>query len=432
MAKLNPYDILGVDRDSTDDEIRKAYRKLALKFHPDKVIDPEEKASNEMKFKEITTAYEILSNGEYVEEMEEEYEGQGYGFNFGDDFMNFFNEGRNAHPMGGHPQREDESTNEATQIEIEVTLKDLYNGKNVKFQLTRNVICTLCDGNCWRRRKNGDLYSPPVLSCTKCKGAGYVERLVGDSPFFQYVQRISCRKCFGKGEYTAKPTSDKNKCKLCHGEGLIKEKQQLLVTIPRGSENSNTIIFKEKGDEDLRTRRAGDIVFRLKLHDEPNGGDPDILVTKEGTDLHMNIEIPLIEAISGTQGRFLTKTFDDRVLKLTMPQGKVLRPGDTIVIKGEGWPKTPNGTEFGDMFVHVNVEFPPDNWISERNDITTLTNVLPAGKSDDGHAQTGDANNAEFVKDYEILKATDEGTRSSNTKTASRPPAQGLYKCSIQ
>lgn len=377
----SPHEILGVSQDATKEEIKKAYRKLALRYHPDKVIDPEEKIESEIRFKEITTAYEILYHDKPQNSKQD----------FNDDFMNFFNE-------------EQEKKSKDVQIDIELTLKELYNGKVLKFQLTKDVICSLCLGNGWRHRKNGELYTPPFTTCKDCNGQGYIEKKRTRQTFFntmEFIEQVTCVKCHGQGKYRPRPTTEKNKCKQCHGDGLVKESKPVSVNVPRGSDYDDRIRVIGEGDENLTGEKPADIVFTFKKKD----GSSDLTsLERIDNDLHTSLTVSLADAITGFQDRFLTKTYDDRILNLSIPKGKVLRPGNIIKVKGEGWPYKESGPDyrFGDLYVSINIEFPPDNWYTEKSDLVQIRTILPEIRNPTSD-NTNNPQNTETVNDFEIV-----------------------------
>lgn len=413
MSSKSPYEILGIEKDATKIEIKKAYRKLALKYHPDKVINPNDKIENEIKFKEITTAYELLINDQY-------HENDAANSN-DDDFFNFFNQSQFTHPQ----------TTIDPPIPLPLTLKELYNGKNIKFQLNKDDLCSLCEGSGWKRRKNGDLYTPPIIDCTICSGHGFIEQIV-DQGFFQYRQRIECKKCHGRGKYIARPTNGKNKCKNCNGVGICKQSSFITIEVVRGMEFGGKIIMSEQGDYVLEWKRHNDLIFEIV---EKPLNDPQIKYCKLPTthDLTMNITIPLCDALTGIQNLYLTKTFDDRFLYLTTPVGKVIKPGDVIKIVGEGWPYD-HGTTFGDLYIKINIEFPPNNWMSEKNDIIKLQNVLPRDKTNTSASEKiNNPLNSETIKTFDIVTSLPNGNTNPNPNNTYKNTQQNKdSQCCVQ
>lgn len=430
---MNPYQILEISEEATEVEIRKAYKKQALRYHPDKVTDPAEKEANEIKFKEITHAYEILTNKN----------GTGHS-SFDDpddaDFMNFFTQDFSGYDNGPPPPPPNTMKNEDVVIEIKLTMKELYNGKNIKFQLSRNVVCELCEGNGWKRRKNGNLYDPPLIDCRKCSGKGYTERKLRTPFGFNTIQRRACTKCMSHGKVRARPTSDKNKCKKCRGDGLLKVDENVTISIPRGYVEGDKITLKKLADQTLDGKEPGDIIFVVKQEKNISVKSPNF--EKRGNNLYMTTTISLLEAISGFESKFLTETFDDRKLTWSSAKGKVIRPGDILKISNEGWPisdESKHNLSFGDLYVTINIEFPPDNWFSEKNDLIQLQNILPEGRQSTKIEL--DPRNSENITNYEIvneLPSVEEHRGSNNPYENANPynspggMPQGAPECATQ
>ncbi|KAK5773663.1 Xdj1p PWA37_004940 [Arxiozyma heterogenica] len=414
-TKKSPYEILGLERDATEQEIRKAYKQLALKYHPDKVIDPDIKIENEVKFKEITVAYELLISGEYQSDDDIPNE-------YNDDFFDFFggfnysyNNNHHSHRSHGQNYSENQREQNEQAIPLLLTLKELYNGKTIKYQLRRDVLCTLCQGNGWKRKKNGALYSPPVIRCSKCKGQGYMERVINEG-FFQYVQKIKCQKCQGKGEYEARPNNDKNKCRQCNGKGLHAETSVLTIDVFRGMKFGDKISIKKSGDYDLSTNVIKDLIFEIKEKEMKQNEMKNINFNKAGDrDCMMEVTVPLSDALIGIKNKFLTRTFDDRLLYLNVPLGKVIRPGDILKVSGEGWPYKVNGQiKFGDLYIKCNIEFPPDNWFTEKNDLFAIHNLLPHSTVKEEN-EIKDPMNSEFISNFDIVTSFPDEHKENKT-----------------
>ncbi|CAB4255483.1 similar to Saccharomyces cerevisiae YLR090W XDJ1 Putative chaperone, homolog of E. coli DnaJ, closely related to Ydj1p [Maudiozyma barnettii] len=431
---MNPYEVLEISEEATEVEIRKAYKKQALRYHPDKVIDPAEKEANEIKFKEITHAYEILTNKDSNNGF---FGGDEYDNEDDADFRNFFTQDFN----GGPPPPPPQTKNPDVIIEIELTTTELYNGKNIKFQLSRAMVCGTCEGNGWRRRKNGNLYEPPLIDCSKCHGKGFTERTMRTPFGFSTVQRLACTKCASIGKVRARPNSEKNRCKKCHGEGLVQVSETVTVSVPRGYTANDRITLHKQADQTLDGKDPGDIVFVIKEKATSTTGN----MKRHDKDLFMSTTVTLMEAIGGFQDKYLMKTYDSRTLTWSTPSGKVLRPGDIIKVSGEGWPistdKTSHSVTFGDLYVTINIEFPPDNWVNEKNDLLQLRNILPGVKKSKEDTMPIDAKNCEHINSFEIVHELpkDEPNTSDNDNRQEgeanphpHPHPQGVPECSTQ
>lgn len=406
MTKL--YEVLGVAPGASQTEIKKAYRKLALQHHPDKVADEVLREESEIKFKEITAAYEILSD----EDSRKKYDvygddvpgagGGGGGDPFGDDdFMNFFRTyaggGFYDEPRQPYPEEEDGSVRTSdARIPLKLSMKDLYNGKTFKFRSKRNVLCDRCQGSGLRKKFQQHPRKPVV--CQSCEGHGHKERIKRVAQGFVIRETVKCERCNGKGRTT--PTKPEDHCKKCHGQCVISEEKTLTVYIPRGSRNGDIVKLEGEADQEP-DKVTGDLLFVIEEN-------PETLTNLErrGDDLHTRLKISLSEAITGFE-KVVTTTLDDRILKLKIPQGKVIRPGNYIRLENEGWPLDDSGNKFGDMYVQVHIEFPPDNWFSEKSDAEVLRTLLPEVPNA-RVADAGDLNNTETVIDYSVVKSADE------------------------
>jgi DnaJ family protein A protein 2 len=237
------YKILGVPKTATPDEIKKAFRKHALKEHPDKGGDPE-------KFKELSTAYEVLSDGEkrkvYDKYGEEGLSGGGAGASGFGDIFDLFGMGGGGRKQGGPsgPKKV-----KPTVKEVVVTLEDLYNGKEFDFEIERHRVCAKCNGL-------GGIDASAVQTCKGCKGRGMRTVMMQLAPGM-YSQRTGpCDECDGKGE----SINEAKKCKTCNGKKLQKEKKKLKVEIDKGAPNGERYTIHGEGDE-IPDAEAGDVII---------------------------------------------------------------------------------------------------------------------------------------------------------------------------
>lgn len=404
MTRL--YEVLGVEVSATEGEIRKAYRKLALKYHPDKV-SPELRDESEIKFKEITEAYEILSdehkrneydlgggpnnnrNGNPFDDFNFDFEfsnGGGHGANFFDegDFAQFFtgNGGNGNRKTNNHRDFNQRQTSKDLDItfDIDVTLSDLYFGKLIKKTYKRKIICVKCKGN--GLRKNA-----VKITCPICNGQGITQeyRRMGGMTF---AQRVECNQCEGLGIYS-RPD---DKCRKCKGNLVIDDENIVEFKIERGSPNIGTVEMSDMGNEypNIKTGKAI-LNFKFIQDDELNNNS---MFFRDGDNLFTKISINLVDALCGFENNRLIKTIDNRWLNIKIPMGKVLKPGDSIIIKGEGMP-IPNSylSSHGDLYVGVEIIFPKDNWMLERNDKNRLIDVLGHVNSKENESKSKDASN---------------------------------------
>lgn len=325
------YDTLGVSKDADEKEIRKAYRKLAVKHHPDK-------GGDEKQFKEISAAYEILSDKEAREKYDKYgLEGvadenvSGHGFN---DLFSMFFGGQGGGGRRGGGRRKGPSVNHP----LKVSLEDLYNGKTVKLAVNRKVI-------------EGE-----ASTCSKCRGQGAVMeiRQIGPGMITQ-VQR-TCEECSGQG-YSAKMKS---------------ERKVLEVHVEKGMKHNEKVTFREMGDE-TPNMETGDVNFIIQ-EKEHN------LFKRKGADLLLVKELSLNQALCGF--KFLVKQLDGRQLCIESKPGEIIKPETdgqnpfVKVVPDEGMPSRGNPFVKGNLYVLFRVKFPEDGELSD-DCIKTLRKVLP-------------------------------------------------------
>lgn len=425
------YEILGVEIDATQLEIKKAYRKAALQHHPDKVADESLREESEVRFKEIAAAYEVLGDEEKRARYDKYGDADGSDFFNGPSefedaaFMNFF------HSFGSNPQNAYDHYGEQkvdrsadVQVPLNVSMADCYNGKSFKFQSKRTLVCDRCLGSGWRRR-NGHVVPPPQVECKKCGGQGFKQRIRRLAPGFATTENITCPTCDGRGKCASKPNNDKNKCKKCVGTGVTTESKSLTVSLPRGSRQDDQIVLEGEADQEVGKSQTGNLVFTIKEGTEcPDGVD----LQRHGFDLITHLTLSLAEAITGFS-KTLTKTLDGRILQLQIPPGKVIRPGNIIQIPHEGWPI--DTTTSGDLYVVVHIEFPPDNWFSERSDLTQVKNVLP-GETNNNAAVEDDPGNTETVTNINIVEEIPDPSQDDRFRSRDDDKANDFPGCAQQ
>ncbi|ORY28306.1 hypothetical protein BCR39DRAFT_535402 [Naematelia encephala] len=347
------YDLLGVSPEAGDDEIKKAYRKGALKNHPDKGGDPE-------LFKELTHAYEVLSDRNKREVYDVHgkagLEGGAGGMGGGMDPQDLFSQlfgggggffgGGSSRPSG--PRRGKDLVHR-----ISVTLEDLYKGKVQKLALSKSVICKTCEG---RGGKKG-----AVQTCTSCRGQGVKVMLRQLGPMMQQIQQ-PCNECEGTGEIM----NPKDRCKNCNGKKTLSERKVLEVHIDKGMKSGQQIKFAGESDQ-APGIQPGDVVIVLEEKPHPR-------FQRNGDNLFCEAEIDLLTALGG--GEFAIEHLDERALHVTIVPGEIIKPGATKVISGQGMPSYRHH-ELGDLYVRINVKFPDSIPLDS---IPLLENALPPRK----------------------------------------------------
>ncbi len=337
MAKRDFYDVLGVNRDASDDEIKKAYRKLAMKYHPDR--NPDNPKAEE-HFKEAKEAYEILSDGQkraaydqYGHAGVDPQAGMGGGFGgfgsaggFSDAFGGIFDEifGGSGGARGG---RSNVYRGADLRYNLEITLEQAAFGTETKIRIPTMEVCESCKGS-------GAKAGTQPKTCPTCQGSGQVRLQQG---FFSIQQ--TCPKCHGTGKFIADP------CGSCHGAGRVKQHKTLAVKIPAGVDEGDRIRLSGEGEHGVNGGPSGDLYVQIHLK-------PHAVFQRDGNDLHCEMPISFTTAALG--GEIEIPTLDGAA-NLKIPgetqSGKVFR------LRGKGI-KGVRSHAHGDLLCHVVVETP--------------------------------------------------------------------------
>jgi len=330
LAGADYYAILGVPKNAQLKEIKKAYRDLSRQFHPDK--NPGDKEA-EKKFVEVAEAYNVLSDDDkrriYDQHGEEGLKQQqqgGGGFNPFDMFSRF--SGGFA-GQGWQGQRKGPNIN----MELEVTLEDLYLGASVDIELSKQVICDKCRGTGARNEKD-------VETCPVCKGRGVQTVKKQMAPGFFMTQDAPCSQCGGKGKIV------KHKCPVCQGQKVKLGNHQLTVEIERGMADGQQVVFEKQGDQ-APDITPGDLIITLRLQ-------PHSAFVREGDHLYIKQHLSLEEALLGFQK--VVKHLDGE--QVVIQRDKVTQPGFVDVIPGKGMPRFNFPSEKGNLYVEYSVYFP--------------------------------------------------------------------------
>jgi molecular chaperone DnaJ len=323
MSKRDYYEILGVSKNATEDEIKKAYRKLAMKYHPDRVstLPDNEKKQAEDKFKELQEAYAILSDNE-KKQMYDQFGhagvngnsaagGGGFGGGFGGGGFGGF-EDILSEFFGGGGRRSAQSANSPMQgddlgYRVSLTLEEAAFGCEKEIQFQRTAQCNVCDGK-------GTKNPQDVQTCGTCKGVGQVLMQQG---MFRIQQ--PCPSCHGKGK------TIKNPCSNCRGNGLVRENRQIKVKIPAGVETGNRIRVTGEGEAGANGGPSGDLFVEVSVKEHK-------IFAREGKDLHCEVPVSFVTGALG--GEVDVPTLDGKSVSLKIPEGT--QTGQVLRIREKG------------------------------------------------------------------------------------------------
>lgn len=343
MAK-NYYDILGVSKGASDDEIKKAYRKLAHKYHPDK------SGGDDKKFKEINEAYQVLSDKSkrsQYDQFGQTFEGgggggaQGFGgfdfsgfqngfneqnFDFGEGFGDIFSD-----IFGGGRTGSRKQSGRDIQVDAEITFEEMAHGTKRDFNLYKKVECDVCYGT-------GGEPGAKEEKCPTCGGSGKVQKTMR-SFFGSFSQVSTCQTCQGSGRIYSK------KCRKCGGDGRVKESKKVSVNIPAGISEGQTISVRGEGEAGERGASNGDLYVNIYVKPHPK-------FKREKNNIVSIEHIPFSQAVLG--GKIEVETIDESVI-MKIPAGT--QSGELFKIRGMGIPSL-QGESKGDYLVKIIVDVP--------------------------------------------------------------------------
>ena len=374
--KRDYYEVLGVSKNATPDEIKKAYRKMAVKYHPDK--NPGDKEAEE-KFKEAAEAYDVLSD----EKKRAQYDqfghnmgpqgmgggcGGSYGFgggmsmedifaNFGDVYGDLFgNGGRGEYrSAGGARPRKRQKKGTDLRITVKVTLKDIMNGVDKKLKIPRLVACAACNGT---GAKNGTAFK----TCERCHGNGYIS-VTQNSFFGPQTSHVVCPDCNGEGKIISEA------CDQCHGTGVLEKKDEIVsFHIPAGVEDGQVLTMRGMGNAPRNGGVNGDLLIVIQE-------EKDTELIREGRDLIYNLMLDFPTAALG--GTAEVPTVEGKA-RLKIVAGT--QPGKILRLRGKGLPELNNNAIRGDLLVNVMVYVPENLSDAEKSAIESLKdqpNIVP-------------------------------------------------------
>lgn len=347
--KRDYYEVLGVTKSSTEDEIKKAYRKLAKQYHPD--LHPGD-AEAEAKFKEVNEAYEVLSDAD----KKQKYDAYGFagvdpsyaasnggggfggfgggfrggfggGIDLGDIFDSFFGGGGSS----GGSRRNAPQRGDSLKVNLVLSFEEAAFGCKKTIEIDRIEKCEDCDGTGAEKGSSAE-------TCSNCHGTGTV-RTTQRTPLGMFSSQSACPNCHGTGKVI------KNPCKTCRGQGLVRKHRRIDVKIPEGIDEDQPLQMRGMGNAGLNGGPAGDIYVVISIRPHP-------IFTRQGTDVLCEIPISYADAVLGAEIEVLT--IDGRV-KYTIPEGT--QTGTVFRLRGKGI-KRMDGRGRGDHYVTVNIETP--------------------------------------------------------------------------
>ena len=339
--KRDYYEVLGVGKNATKDELKKAYRKLAIKYHPDK--NPGDKEAEE-KFKEAAEAYDVLSD----DDKRRRYDQYGHagvggaggsGFtdvndifsHFGDIFGDFFGGGASFGGFGGGGRRQVVRKGSNLRVKVKLSLEEVVKGTERKIKINKKVACTACGGT-------GAASSKDIQDCPDCKGTGYVVRMV-NGIFGRMQQQMTCSRCNGEGKIIT------HKCPTCGGEGVVDAEETVTLKIPAGVADGMQLNMAGKGNAARHGGVNGDLLVWITEEEHPD-------FERDGNDLIYDLHISFPDAVLGSTAEIPTV---EGPVKIKIEEGT--QPGKILRLRGKGVPDV-NGYGRGDLLVQVHVFVP--------------------------------------------------------------------------
>jgi len=339
LAKRNFYEVLGIEKGATEDEIKKAFRKLAIKYHPDKNQGDKE---SEEKFKEINEAYQVLTDPQKKSQYDQygtaDFNGGDMGGNsggfdfsdlggFGDIFDSFFGGGGG----GGGRRRGGPEKGADLESTLNLTFEEAVFGVEKEISINRSESCSTCNGS-------GAKVGTSPRTCDKCGGVGQV-KVQRNTPLGSFVSMSTCDKCGGKGKIIADP------CNVCHGSGKQRKNKRIKVNIPAGVDTGNVMPMRGQGEAGSSGGPSGDLYVNIRVVNHS-------IFKRKGFDIYIDQHISFSMATLGVELKVPTVDGD---VKYVLPEGT--QPGAIFRLKTKGVPHV-NSHGRGDQYVNIIVDVP--------------------------------------------------------------------------
>jgi molecular chaperone DnaJ len=338
LAGKDFYSVLGLEKGASDDEIKKAFRKQALKYHPDR--NPGDHEAEE-KFKELNEAYQVLSDPQKKAQYDQfgttdfnagggasGFDGFDFGGGFGDIFESIFGGGFGG---GGGARRNGPQRGNDIEYTLNLSFEEAVFGMEKEISITRSENCETCRGS-------GAKPGTAPKTCSKCGGTGQI-RAQRQTPFGNFVSQSACDKCGGKGHVIEDP------CPECRGKGKVRKTRKIKVNVPAGVDTGNVMPLRGQGEHGDNNGAPGDLYLRINVA-------PSKVFKRQGFDIYLDYHLDMIRATMGTEIKVPTVDGD---VKYTVPTGT--QPGTLFRLRGKGVPRV-NSSGRGDQYVNVIVDIP--------------------------------------------------------------------------
>ena len=372
--KRDYYEVLGVNKNATDAELKKAYRKLAKKYHPD--ANPDNKKEAEAKFKEVNEAYENLSDPQkrrmydqfghdgpqgfggaggpfggqngYYSYSSSGFDGFGDFGDLGDIFSSIFGGGFGGRSSSRRPSGPKKGAD--LNLRMELTFEQAFSGVEKEIVITRNETCNNCNGT-------GAKKGTSSIKCPTCNGTGQVTQ-VQNTILGQMQTRRTCSNCHGTGEVIKEP------CEICHGKGTVRKQPKIKVKIPAGIDDGQTVVLRGEGEPGQKGGQKGDLYITVKLKRHS-------IYTRKGNQVYCEIPITITQATLGAELEI--PMVDGTKEKYKIPDGT--QTGTKFTIRNKGF-KNVNSNIVGDFIFTVTVQTPKRLTKEQRELLTQLAKTM--------------------------------------------------------